>query len=182
NRPGMFTGSGMPMRFANTDGAMIDVYQATTQLTDESGQTYPFEINALLDNALGATGYYGAFTTNMHTDFNSSSDPDAIVASAQTRGVPVVSARQMLRWLDGRNGSFFGSIGWNGSVLDFTVAAADGARGLQAMLPVTVGSKTLSSITLGGSAVTFTTPTIKGIQYAVFPAGAGSYQATYTGP
>ena len=29
NRPGFMTGSGMPMRFADTDGTMIDVYQAT---------------------------------------------------------------------------------------------------------------------------------------------------------
>ena len=35
---------------------------------------------------------------------------DAIVASAQARGVPVVSAQQMLDWLDGRNGSSFGSL------------------------------------------------------------------------
>ena len=26
NRPGMFTGSGMPMRFADIDGSLIDVY------------------------------------------------------------------------------------------------------------------------------------------------------------
>ena len=44
NRPGMFTGSGMPMRFAGIDGTMIDVYQAATQMTDESGQTYPFTL------------------------------------------------------------------------------------------------------------------------------------------
>ena len=37
----MFTGSGMPMRFADLDGTMIDVYQAATQMTDESGQTLP---------------------------------------------------------------------------------------------------------------------------------------------
>ena len=49
NRPGMFTGSGMPMRFADLDGAVIDVYQGTTQMTDESGQTYPFTVDALLD-------------------------------------------------------------------------------------------------------------------------------------
>ena len=51
--PGFFTGSGMPMRFADLDGTRIDVYQATTQMTDESGQTYPFNIDTLLDNALG---------------------------------------------------------------------------------------------------------------------------------
>ena len=43
NVPGLFTGSGMPMRFAKADGTMIDVYQATTQMTDESGQTYPVQ-------------------------------------------------------------------------------------------------------------------------------------------
>ena len=37
--PGFMTGSGMPMRFAKADGTMIDVYQAATQMTDESGQT-----------------------------------------------------------------------------------------------------------------------------------------------
>ena len=46
DRPGLFTGSGMPMRFADLDGTMIDVYQATTQMTDESGQSYPLHINA----------------------------------------------------------------------------------------------------------------------------------------
>ena len=39
DRPGMFTGSGFPMRFADTDGSLIDVYQATTQITDEWGTT-----------------------------------------------------------------------------------------------------------------------------------------------
>ena len=53
NRPGFFTGSGMPMRFTRLDGTLIDVYQAATQMTDESDQTYPYTINTLLDNAIG---------------------------------------------------------------------------------------------------------------------------------
>jgi hypothetical protein len=69
DQPGLFTGSGMPMRFAALDGTMIDVYQAATQMTDESGQTYPLHIDTLLNRALGPEGYYGAFTANMHTDF-----------------------------------------------------------------------------------------------------------------
>ena len=66
--PGYFTGSGMPMRFADLDGSLIDVYQAATQMPDESGLTYATHINTLLDNAIGAPGYYGVVTTNMHTD------------------------------------------------------------------------------------------------------------------
>ena len=103
NRPGFMTGSGIPMRFADLDGTTIDVFQATTQMTDESGQSYPFTIDSLLDKALGSEGYYGVFTANMHTDLAASSGSDAIVASAQAHGVPVVSGRQMLTWLDGRD-------------------------------------------------------------------------------
>ena len=98
------------MRFADVDGTTIDVYQATTQMTDESGQTYPFTSDTLFDRALGPLGYYGVFTANMHTDLPTEQPSDAAVNSAIARGVPVVSAKQMLDWLDGRNGSSFGSV------------------------------------------------------------------------
>ena len=67
----------------------------------------------LLDNALGAPGYYGAFTANMHTDSATIPQNDALIASAKARGVPIVSGKQMLDWIDGRNGSTYGSINWN---------------------------------------------------------------------
>lgn len=182
NRPGFFTGSGMPMRFVDQDGTLIDVYQAASQMTDESGQTYPFTINTLLDNAVGATGYYGAFTINAHTDFVNSSEATSVVQSAQARGVPVVSARQMLTWLDGRNGSSFANFGWNGSTLTFTVNAASAANGLQVMVPYLSASGVLSGITRNGSPVSYTTRGVKGVEYAFVAAGtpaAGSYAATY---
>ena len=179
DQPGMFTGSGMPMRFALRTGKTIDVYQAATQMTDESGQTYPTTINTLLDNAIGPLGYYGAFTANMHTDTATSAGSDAIVASAQARGVPIVSSKQMLTWLDGRNGSAFGSLSWNGSVLGFTVTAPSGARNLRGMLPTQVSGLTLATLTRSGTSVAFTTQVVKGISYAFFPATAGTYQATY---
>src|SRR5436190_2078868 len=179
DRPGMFTGSGMPMRFADTDGTMIDVYQAATQLTDESNQTIPVHIDALLNKALGPEGYYGAFTANMHTDSSNHDGANAIVASAASHGVPVVSAKQMLTWLDGRNGSSFGSISRNNGTLSFTIAVGTGARNLQAMVP-TVGSQgILNVLTLNGNQIPFTTRAIKGVSYAFFPAIAGTYSAAY---
>src|SRR5438874_4121516 len=97
NRPGHFTGSAMPMRFADLDGTLIDVYQATSQMTDESGQTYPFTSDALLSAAVGAQGYYGAYTVNAHTDSASNPVSDGVVSSAVARGVPIVSSVQMLK-------------------------------------------------------------------------------------
>ncbi len=98
----------MPMRFADLDGTRIDVYQAATQMTDESGQTFPFTIDTLLDNALGTEGYYGVMTANMHTDSASllglRRDRRLGAGARRARSSP---RRQMLTWLDGRNGSKF---------------------------------------------------------------------------
>ena len=177
--PGVFTGSAMPMRFARLDGSLIDVYQATTQMTDESGQTFPFTINTLLDRALGAEGYYGAYTINAHTDFPVLAEADATVNSAKARGVPIVSSRQMLNWLDARNNSSFGAITWNAGSLSFSVARAAGANGLQAMLPVRSADRVLSGLTRGGVNVAYTTSVVKGVEYAFFAADAGTYVANY---
>ena len=130
NTPGMFTGSGFPMRFADEDGSLIDVYQATTQITDESGMVIDDHIKALIAGALD-NGYYGVFTANMHTDTPDHAGADDIVAAAQARGVPVVSAKQMLTWLDGRNSSSFQGVSFAGGLLRFGVDEGSGAFGLR---------------------------------------------------
>ena len=180
NVPGFMTGSAMPMRFAELDGTLIDVYQAATQMTDESGQQYPFTIDTLLDRALGEEGYYGAFTINAHTDIAVTPESIAVIQSAPPRNVPIVSSLQMLDWLDGRNSSSFGSIAWNGSVLSFTVTQGTSANGLQAHIPIHSNAGVLSSITRGGTVIPFTQETIKGIDYAVLSATDDTYTATYT--
>ena len=91
----------------------------------------------------------------------------------------MVSSQQMLTWLDGRNSSSFGSLSWNGSSLSFTIVVGTGARNLRAMVPANSTAGTLTALTLNGSAVSFTTQTIKGVQYAFFAANAGSYVAKY---
>jgi hypothetical protein len=179
NRPGLFTGSGIPMRFADLDGTMIDCYQATTQMTDESGQSYPFTPNALLDKALGPEGWYGAFVANLHFDYVPHPSSDAVVASALQRGVPVVSALQMLTWLDGRNGSSFRSLGWSTNELSFQITRAPGSRNLRGMVPRVSTAGTLGLLTRGGAAIPYTIQTIKGVDYAFFSADSGAYVASY---
>ncbi|GAA2794937.1 Ig-like domain-containing protein [Kitasatospora sp. CM 4170] len=177
DRPGYFNGTAQIMRFADTDGSVIDEYQATTQLTDESGQSYPGTITTLLDAAYGAKGYYAALTANLHTDYAASAASDAVVAAAKARGVPVVSGRQMLTWLDGRNGSAFSKLAWSGSSLTFEITG--GANGLRAMVPVSAASGTLTGISSGGRAVPYRIETVKGVSYAFFDGAVGAYTASY---
>jgi hypothetical protein len=179
NRPGLFTGSGMPMRFARQDGSIIDVYQATTQMTDESKQIYPFTINTLLANALGDLEYYGVFTINMHNDRPKSAEADAVIAAALSHHIPVVTAAQMLKWLDGRNGSSFQNLTWSAGQLGFTIGVATGGSGIQALLPMTSDAGRLVSLTLDGVEVNRQTRTIAGLTYAAFPAAPGRFLATY---
>jgi hypothetical protein len=184
DRPGMFTGSGFPMRFADTNGSLIDVYQAATQIPDESGISYDNDemkvfIETLLDRAID-DGYYGVFTANMHTDQSDHPGANTIVAAAKERGVPVVSAVQMLDWVDGRNASSFQGLSYTGGQLHFTVAPGAGSRGLEAMVPVAAATGQLERLTRNGAVVNVQRRVVKGIDYAVFPAAAGgNYVASY---
>jgi hypothetical protein len=170
NRPGHFTGSAMPMRFADTDGSLIDVYNAPSQMTDESGQTYPFTSDALLSAAVGPQGYYGVYTVNAHTDSADNPVATGVLSSALSRNIPVVSSIQMLTWLDGRNSSSFSGLTWSGNVLTFTISAGSGANGLQAMIPTHSAGALLASMTGPAGAVSYSFDTIKGVEYAFFSA------------
>ncbi|MCP3100321.1 DUF4082 domain-containing protein [Myxococcus sp. K15C18031901] len=183
DRPGLFTGSGLAMRFADLDGSPLDVYQLATQMTDESGQSYPLHIDTLLANALGTKGYYGAFNANMHVDSQpsaGSSGSAAIVASARRDGVPVITAKQLLEWLDAREATQVSALTFTGgTALTFNVT--NPARNLTLMVPRrTSTGRTLTSVTRAGASVTTTTRTIKGVDFAFIDgAQAGTYTATY---
>ena len=185
DRPGMFTGSGMPMRFAEADGTIVDSYQAATQMTDESGQSYPFTMDVLFNRALGSEGYYGAFVANMHTDFFPHPGSDAIINSALDRNVPVISARQLLTWVDARNRSAITNIQNTNGTQTFSVDARALAKGLEVMVPVP-NDQAVTGATRNGNPITPAMRTVKGVQYAVFPALTGNYAVSLsqdvTGP
>lgn len=180
-KPALLTGSGFPQRFADLDGSFIDVYQSTTQVSDEMETTLPTarQTHTLLNNALGSKAYYGVFNIILHTDLGDHAALNEIVAEAQERGVPIVTSAQMLDWLDGRNGSSFSDISYKAGSLGFSVVTNSKARGLQGMLPRLGPSGPLSRITRNGQPIARKTRTIKGIQYEVFAAAAGTYTATY---
>ena len=180
-KAGFLNGGGFPMRFAELDGTPVDVYQQNTNLTDESTTSFEATIDSLLDNAIGPQGYYGAFGANMHTDGAAPhAGAEAIVAAAQARDVPVISYRQLLDWVDGRNGSTIRGLSWNSGTLTFVTTAAAGSNGLQTLLPLQGPSGTLTAITRAGSPVPYTVQTIKGIQYAMFATATATYQAAYS--
>ncbi len=179
--PGFMTGSGLLLRFADIDGSVVNVRQANTFMTDESGQSFPSTVNALLDKAVGVEGYYGLFTANMHTDLVDSPGSESIITSALARSVPVITAKQALDWVEGRDASTFREFSWSGNTLTFRITVAAGANGLEALLPMAGPGGTLSAVSRSGTPVFTTTRTIKGVDYAAFTAVSGVYTAVYGG-
>ncbi|AWB23175.1 hypothetical protein DA075_21580 [Methylobacterium currus] len=175
-RPGFMNGSGFPMRFADLDGRVLDIYQAASHLVNENGVDQRTGITTLLDRALGPEQFFGAFGT--HYDYTDGYF-DHLVAAARERGVAMISAAQMLRWLDRREATRFEALAWNGHDLTFRVDLADGPERVTGMLPVSALSHRLAAITRGGQRVHFRTETIKGIDYALFDLEAGGYAVLY---
>ncbi|WP_162783820.1 hypothetical protein [Devosia naphthalenivorans] len=176
-RAGFMTGSGLPMRFSDEQGRLIDVYQQETHLVDEVFSSSFEAVEALIDRALGPEAYCGAFGT--HYDFHNPFDVQ-LMDLATDRGVPLVSAQQMLDWTDGRNGSNFGDVRWEESTLSFAVRTDPRTgRMLEGMLPLQFSGETLQEIRREGEAIAFRSETIKGIGYGFFDAVTGAYTATY---
>jgi hypothetical protein len=184
DQPGMFTGSGIPMRFATASGQTIDVFQQVTEMTDESGQTYPYEVNALLAAATGPDAFYGAFGVNAHTDYGENPVSDAVIASAQAYNVPVISSENELNFEDAKDGSSFSATTWNAatSKLTFNIVAASGlsAAAVDAQVPLIASNgSSVSSISINGTAVPFAKRLVNGIYYAFFGAAGGAVSVQY---
>jgi hypothetical protein len=132
--------------------------------------------DSMLDKALGPEGCYGVFGS--HYDYRNDGFEMKVLNSAKGRGVSLISAQQLLTWLDGRNSSSFGNPNWNGTQLAFSITVGAGANNLYAMVPNQTPGGYLGSFTINGSPVAFTVETIKGRSYAVFRAANGNAVVT----
>ncbi len=181
-KPGFMTGGGFPMRFADTDGTLIDVYQANTNMHRRDEPGYPATVNALLDNARRRRTATTARSARTCTPTTPRRIPAPRRSSPPPRraACPSISYKQMLDWIDGRNNSTIRGLSWNAGTLTFVTTVGAGANGLQTLLPTQGPSGTLSALSCGGSPRAYTLQTIKGIQYAMFDTITGTCVATYS--
>lgn len=178
----LMTGTGMPLSYTDQNGSLANIYQFTTQATDENASTVDASaINGLVTNATGANGYYGYFTILCHLDNLPISNQCAsdTLSIAQNNNIPMISAKQATEFWDGRNNATLTNITYSSATLSFTASAP--VANLQEMTPVSYKGKTLSGITVNGASVTYATQTINGIAYAIttLPSGTSSFVASY---
>lgn len=121
---GYLTGSGLPMRFVDLNGEILPVYQQLTNIVDEQYMAQPFypdwrrdadQVIAMMDAGLSA--YYSAFVANFHVDYYNWGEirpwAEAIMAAAQSRGMPIWTADRWLDYVLNRNGTRIQDMQWD---------------------------------------------------------------------
>lgn len=195
-RLGRVNGSGIPIRFAARDGSLHDVYQlasdfSSDDFTDATDEQARAALRRALDDATGPRGFWGFIGT--HFDFSVPGERvrNTILAEVYERNqgreihdqIAMISARQLLDWLDLRNRSSFRNLAFDGERLTFALAVDDSLPnpGLEAMLPIEVGGRRLARLTRNGASVAVhREAAVRTVRYAFFSAVPGSgYVAEY---
>jgi hypothetical protein len=178
---GNFTGSGLPMKFIDKTGQVIDIYQSLTQLPDEQWLEENLYgcFKILLDRSLDLETYTFV-NVNFHTDrWQAWSKKPGLdmLDYANRRGVPMWTAEHTLSFLERRDSASFQNIHWSDNKLSFTFDVPLGEQGLTFMLPQNPNNLTISRIEIDGTRQTFRRMTIKGRNYALVDTGlGGSFQ------
>ena len=94
---------------------------------------------------------------------------------AQSKGVPIWSADDWLRFTKARAGTAFGTPTWDGQHMTFTMTVPSGPDAMPLMLPLLSEGGRLTSLTVDGSSASFQTRAVKGSASAVVSVSAGSH-------
>lgn len=176
---GNFNGSGLPMKFINEAGEILNIYQSITQLPDEewgAGNLFG-NFKVLLDRSLDHEGYT-FINVNLHTDRWlkwSRKEGLEIIDYANRRGVPMWTAERTLRFLQRRNAVSFQNMNWSNNELSFGVQVPDGTDELTLIVPRAFNSKLLNAVSLDGKTAPSPLQRVKGNDYAMIALASGDH-------
>jgi hypothetical protein len=168
---GHITGSGIPMKFADTKGRILDIYQSNTQLPDETWLKENIENKSktLIDRSLDEENYT-YINANYHTWYwpECRQPGMRVLDYCKKRGVPVRTAERVYEFLKMKDEAFFTDIFWSDNRLNFKInSTVQNPSGLTFLLPAIYGSSRISSINDNGQPLNFQTRLIKGREYAM---------------
>jgi hypothetical protein len=187
---GFFTGSGLPMRFVDAEGRLIDAWQQTTHLVDEQVLAMPWESNfvgstpeeaiEIVDAQLAraVSGAYAALGAQFHFDpfavpgvwtAGAGRYLEGVLAHSQARGLPIVAATHWLAFTQARAAARFREMRFDAAAGDFTctVQVDQSASGLTLLLPVQKGALHLAVLQANRKQIAFTTRKVGATLYAV---------------
>jgi hypothetical protein len=200
---GHFTGSGLPMRFVDQQGRILNIYQQLTQIADDhllnlhwggvakvSAETALEISQTLLQRSLG--GDYCAIAANFHVDpFAVGGDwiSEAIrwlegtLDYAAANNIPIWTALDWLNFTETRHGAKFESVEWHPATgqLSFNLAARTVPDVvLTVMTPVRHGKLNLAHVEIDGLSLKHRTRKVGGVSYGWVSIPAGPHRLVVT--
>jgi hypothetical protein len=198
---GHFTGSGLPMKFVDEQGRILNIYQQLTQLADEhlldkipwlgdwpkmSAEAAAEVSRTLLRRSLA--GGYSAIATNFHVDpFRLGGEAtseagrwlEETLDFAVAHDVPIWSAEEWLRFTELRHDTNLESVQWHPAArqLSFQVAAEAAPEAeLTLMVPLQHGDVTLVQVEIDGVVEKHGERAVGGVRYAWVTVEAGPHR------
>ncbi|MGC8801501.1 MAG: hypothetical protein ACP5UR_14800 [Chloroflexus sp.] len=168
---GYLNGSGLPLRFVDTDGGVIDVYQQATHLVDEhlmpifqtgyevgldgvTAATHTIaQIAASIDrypSALGLQCHVDPFLIGGTLADEVSRWLNETLAYAAAAKLPILAAMHWLHFLDTRNTSDLKEVRWNGQRLSVTITTPPTTLPLALLIPERHRTAQLGGVRGGG--------------------------------
>lgn len=200
---GHFTGSGLPMRFIDEYGRILNIYQQLTQVADDhllnlhwggvaklSAETAVEISRTLLSRSL--EGDYCAIAANFHVDpyavggewvTESIRWLEGTLDYAAEHSIPIWSAANWLRFTEIRHAAEIEDVQWqpNARRLSFNVAAPTAPDvALTAMVPSWHNGLKLIQLEVDGSTVGHNMRQVGGVSYAWISVPAASHQVVAT--
>jgi hypothetical protein len=202
---GFLTGSGLPMKFIDEQGRILNIYQQLTQLADEHLLAMPWvagevprltaeeavEVSRkLLRRSLD--GAYSAITAQFHVDpfvlggqvaSEEAHWVEGTLDYAATQGIPIWSALEWLRFIEVRHDANLENVLWHPTShrLSFDlVARVAPDLALTVMIPLRHGNAGLIQVEVDGVPVEHRLRELGSVNYAWVSASAGSHQVVAT--
>lgn len=188
---GHFTGSGLPMKFVDENGRIINLYQQLTQLADDHllnlhwGGSVKLPADeavqvskSMLDRSLN--GGYAAISAIFHTDPFSAGEVwaneearwmDGTLKYAMDNNVPIWSGEMWLDFVEARHDSSIENITWipGENRLSFMLTVPAYRTGtMSILLPLEHSSARLSGVEINGKTVAFVEHSVGAQRYAWF--------------
>jgi hypothetical protein len=189
---GYFTGSGLPMRFVDAEGRLIDNWQQNTHLVDEqviempwganfAGST-PEEAVEIADASIrrAAGGAYAALGVQCHFDSFAVPGPwtagagrylDGVLTSGRAHGLPILAATRWLAFTQARAGVRITAVQLDAAagLLTFTAQVGAPEQALTLLIPRQNSAQRLVALQANRKQISFQTRKVGATLYAVAP-------------
>ncbi|HEX2395433.1 MAG TPA: hypothetical protein VHI78_08805 [Bacteroidales bacterium] len=188
---GNFNGSGLVMKFADSKGRILDLYQHLNNVYDQQyfEQNDPegfFEcFRGLMDRSLN-NEIYSFISIKAHNDeYSFSRIPlQKMISYAAEQGIPVWTASELKDFLKARDDASFTNLHWNGKKLSFNLnSSLVHEAGLTFMIPARFEAAGINRLRINNKSFPFEIRLFKGKEHAfvtVKPGHSYNVEADYS--